>query len=406
VTLFADWQGKWEDALKDAKMLDGRVGMHVDEAIKDCGGMEGILGGVPALEVKRLLEVCQKGCERGAKKEREVFEKMFQRRGNMGMPGDYAGAEEAGREEDVGEVQDGVDEEVDAGISNVVRSMKAFRPESAREGEGPYVMVEMDGGESKEGRAMRLRDEEREREKAKAAVERGRQKEERERGEREMAKSRDRGVDGDLFPPRNVPCHVSSVYGGSALAGVADIKRDVLEREVRSRDQEREREMEREREREKVDRAEGGVGGGGGSGGGGGGGGGGGEVSLEVEEVAKEADAVWIELQHPLMQACDALRRGKRGVVGGGIVGFAESMMHIHEGLKDNMRQADEMVSDLRLRAASGGREVEEGVVTAGERALRYKGEVCMDLCAKVEALMDPHADPDQVLVVTPNRKP
>ena len=123
-------------------------------------------------------------------------------------------------------------------------------------------------------------------------------------------------------------------------------------------------------------------------------------MSLEVEDEAKEADAVWMELQHPLMQACEALRRGKRGVVGGGIVGFAESMMHIHDGLKVNMRQADEMVSDLRLRAASGGREVEEGVVTAGERALRYKGEVCMDLCAKIEAIMDPHADPDQVQVL------
>jgi len=250
VTFFADWQGKWEDALKDAKMLEGRVGVHQDEAVKECGSMEVILGGVPAGEVMRLLGVCESGCERGAKKEREVFEKMFKRRGNMGMPEDYAGAGEAGKEEDVGDVDDGEKEEAVAGISNVVRRMRTFEPETAREGEGPFVMVEMEGGESKEGRAVRLRDEGREREKTKDAVEKGREKEERERGEREMAKSRDRGVDGDLSPPRNVPCHVSSVYGGSELARVADVKKDVLEREERKRYQESEREGERERERE------------------------------------------------------------------------------------------------------------------------------------------------------------
>lgn len=334
-------QGRHQEAEKDAKELVRRIGMRPGE--NGGGTMEQRLGGVPGEEARRLLKVCGEGLKTELKEEKEMVKRMVN---GMGSGLGKGGATPRGVVEvskgSCGKEGGGRDDEG----ANVITRMEAFVPEQGEDGEKPPVVMLERAGETGQGKAMRAKQEDLKRERERAGIEQGREREERERAERERALAA-----GGKAPPRHVPCHVSS--SGTVEGTQWDRTSRVEASSVRGYD--------------------------------------------DVVGIAKEADGMWADMHHTLRQACGALKVGERGVVGGGMVGFVEAMMEIKEGLQANMKQADEMVAELKGRRGQAGK----GGLSAGVRALRYKADKCMDLVAKVDMLLDPHADADQVRMAT-----
>ncbi len=320
----------------DAAKRDAQQLIHECQAQTPQTEVAALLGGVPLTEARKLLAMIQDRQYKSSHAEKQVYRRMF-----------GAAASRSGKHK-------GAEENKVTDPSNVIKSIRAFCPDDDEDGtKGGCIVLEREK-ESEAGRQLRLKQEASERHRWEPA--RRRMEGERIAHEAQQQQQQQSGASGKR-PPRHVPCHVSDERNEHAKWQIPE-----------EGDEE-------------------------------------GDGDGTPENMEEESRRMTAELHTVIQQGCNMMRA--RGEAPQARTQVSQVLLNMKDGLKENERQADELLAQVRDKIDAAIRapnnftvEMQQQLVYMRRyaKALKRKGEVCMDLAAKIDMFLDPHADMNEVL--------